>query len=94
MEKYGNKGPVAKFFHKNTGFIVAAILITSLYLVWSYTASEMYFFETWPCWKLNEYLLTSNQYGFPPHDELTEEEHTRLHEIYRECGTPEMLAHK
>ena len=88
-EKYGNKSPLMKFVHKNTGFIVCFGILAVAVPWWFYETNSQEFFEGWSCPQIQIYLLTYNQdvydRGFPDHDHLTEEQHVRLHEIVTEC---------
>ena len=86
MEKYGNKSPAKKFLHRYTGFIVCGALLASTVPLILIILEDQAFFEGWSCGKINQYLLTDEDFGFVSHDELTEEDHLRLHEIYLECG--------
>lgn len=88
MEKYGNKSPVMRFVHKYTGYIVASIILAiavPLYL--DYTAHEE-FFSRWTCPMMENYQMGNATAGeFPMHNDLTEEQHLKFHQIYdRECN--------
>lgn len=85
-DKYANKTPVMRFFHKYTGFIFCAVFLSITIPLWLDYTSNMYFFENWDCGTINAYTLTSRDFGYTPHDELTDEEHVRLHEIFTECN--------
>ena len=74
-DKYAKKTPRMRFFHKHTGSIVLAILITVIFMVWIYNETTKVFFESWSCSQIN---------GMD-HDELLNRDHTRYHEIFEEC---------
>ena len=88
-EKYGNKSPLMKFVHKNTGFLVCFAILAVAVPWWFYETNSQEFFEGWSCPQIQIYLLTYDQdvydRGFPDHGHLTEEQHDRLHEIILEC---------
>ena len=78
-----------KFVHKNTGYIVAAGFIICVVTVWLSLTGEQEFFEKWSCGNLEWYALSYNQkfhkQDFPDHDNLTEEQHRKFHEVIAEC---------
>ena len=98
MEKYGNKTPLMKFVHKYTGFIVCGVILAIAIPLYLYETGEQEFFEKWSCGNLQSYLLTYDQdiyqLDFPDHDHLSEEQHTRLHEVLSECKFEGMFQHK
>ena len=89
MEKYGNKSPFMKFVHKNTGYIVVGIFLAIAIPVFYSMMESQEFFEKWSCGNLEWYALSYNQefhkQNFPDHDNLTEEQHTKFHEVIAEC---------
>ena len=85
-DKYANKSPAMRFFHRYTGYITVAIFLGIVIPAWLYYDSTQFFFEGWDCGTINQYLLTGNDFGFTPHDKLTEDEHIRIHEIYEQCN--------
>ena len=88
-DKYANKSPVMQILHRYTGLIVVMICLPIMVFVWmDYDKSQM-FFEAWPCNTINSYAFLDNVRGFPSHDELSEDEHVRFHEIYEECNSGE-----
>lgn len=98
MEKYGNKTPLMKFLHKNTGFIVCGIILAIAVPLYLYEVNSHEFFESWSCGMMQAYLLTYDQEirdrGYPDHDNLSEKQHIRLHEIIQECNFNGMFEHK
>lgn len=90
MEKYGNKSPFMKFIHKNTGFIVVGVFLAIAIPVYLFTVESQEFFETWSCSRLQSYLLIYDQdlykQNYPDHEHLTEEQHTKFHEVLSECN--------
>ena len=89
MEKYGNKLPLMKFVHKNTGYIVVGVFLAIAVPVFYSMMESQEFFEKWTCPQIQIYLLTYNQdvsdRGFPDHEHLTDEQHDKLHEIVTQC---------
>ena len=89
-KKYDSKNPVVKFVHKNTGFIVMGISVVIIFYAWTLYTEDQEFFSSWSCSKLYGYMVTESNYGYPDHDDLTEAQHLKLHEIYaNECTTDE-----
>ncbi len=44
------------------------------------------FFTAWSCDTLEDYLLDKNVPDeYPSHNDITDEQHIRLHTIYQEC---------
>ena len=89
-KKYDSKNPVVKFVHKNTGFIVMGISVVIIFYAWTLYTEDQEFYSSWSCSKLYGYMVTESNYGYPDHDDLTEAQHLKLHEIYaNECTTDE-----
>jgi len=79
-EKYANKSKVMRFVHKNTGYLVVTVFLliaTVIYFTWE---DERIFFETWSCIHIEDLALDEFN-----HDNLTIDEHFRLHEIIITC---------
>ena len=97
-EKYGNKSPIMKFLHKNTGFLVCFGILAVAVPWYFYETNSQEFFENWSCGTIQSYLLVYDQEtykrDYPDHDHLTEEQHVRLHEIIDECNFSGMFEHK
>jgi len=87
-KKYANKSPLMRFFHKYTGFIVMAIVGTVVIGAWYWydVTDDSVFFEGWLC--INIIKLSLNNFQ---HDNLTEHEHIRLHEISEQCFADEQF---
>lgn len=98
MEKYGNKSPLMKFVHKNTGFLVCFGILAVAVPWWFYEVNSQEFFESWSCSNIQSYLLTYDQEiypnDFPDHNHLSEKQHERLHEIILECDFQKPFEHK
>ncbi len=75
-DKYANKGTISKIFHKYTGYITVGIILSIVFISWSYYESESVFFETWSC----EAILSM------PLDKLSPKEFLRYEEIKGECS--------
>ena len=66
--------------------IIGVIILTA----WTINEQEMEFFHSWNCEKILYYMMSVENYGYPDHDDLTEAQHLKLHEIYaNECTTDE-----
>lgn len=75
MEKYGNKSPAAKIFHKYTGFITVGIVSLIIFAAWYVYESDAVFFEHWSCERVMSMSI----------DSLTPKEYLRFEEIRAEC---------
>ena len=85
MEKYSNKSPVMKILHKYTGFIICGIILAVVVPMYINETSNFEFFERWTCPQLQIYLLLENDSRYPSHDELTPQQHEKLHQVLSEC---------
>ena len=98
MEKYGNKNPLMKFVHKNTGYIICGIILVIAIPLYLNETNSQEFFEKWTCSSLQSYLLTYDQdiykRDFPDHEHLSEQQHIRLHEVVAECNFEGVFEHK
>lgn len=74
-DKYADKPPLARFFHRYTGLITFAIIISIVAVSWLYYENTTVFFEHWSC----------NQVMSMSLDELTPKEFLRYEEIRAEC---------
>lgn len=94
-DKYQNKTPIMRFFHKYTGFIVVGVSIAILAPWIAYSESQVEFFERWPCNIINGYVLVDNNDGNPSYADLTPEQLEKFHVILDECNnepfTPDQL---
>ena len=92
MEKYGTKSPVMKFVHKNTGYIIAGVVLAIIIPLFLSVQEEQAFFEKWSCTKISQYYLSGDAFvGFPSYSELEENEKKRFDQINNECGVLEMF---
>lgn len=92
MEKYGNKSPVMKFVHKNTGYIIAGIALAIIIPVFMSVQEEQAFFEKWSCEKISQYFLSGESFvGFPSYNELEDDQRERFDQIINECGVLDMF---
>ena len=91
MEKYGNKTPVVKFLHQNTGYIIVGIALLVIILVFL-SQGVSPFFDKWSCEKINQYYLSGEAFvGFPSYNELDEKQSQRFQQIINECGVLDMF---
>ena len=86
-DKYANKSPFMQIIHRYTGIIVLAIILPIIIFIWYDYDSNQMFFESWGCSTIYSYILLDRIHYYKTHDELTELEHVRLHEILKECET-------
>ena len=92
MEKYGNKSPLMRFVHKNTGYIIAGVALAIIIPLFLSVQEEQFFFEKWSCAKINQYFLSGDAFvGFPSYNEMTDGERKRFDQINNECGVLEMF---
>lgn len=72
--------------YKWSGPIVFAPLIILGVFTWAYFENEKEFFTSWSCDTIEDYLLNIDvPERFPIHNELTDNQHIKLHKIYQEC---------
>jgi len=76
-----------RFLHKNTGFIVMGTVLTIVLVGWTIYDGELEFFHSWNCEKILYYMMSVESYGYPDHNDLTPEQHIKLHQLYADdCG--------
>ena len=88
-----NNSKLSRFaYYKWSGpiiFIPIIVLAVGVYLYMDY---QQEFFTAWSCETINGYLLDEDvPPKFPKHNELTEKQHVRLHQIYEECQQVQFL---
>ena len=81
-KRYENLPPWKQFLHKNTGFLVMGTVVTIIAIGWTLVEAESEFFHSWNCEKIGYYMMSVESYGYPTHNELTEEQHIKLHKLY------------
>ena len=84
-DKYANKTPLMRFFHKYTGFIFCAIVLSIAIPWWVDYDSNLEFYDRWGCEQIKAYIYTGESFCQTPHDELSNTQHLGLHEIINEC---------
>jgi len=73
-------------YYKWSGPIVFVPLIVLGVFTWAYFENEKEFFTAWSCQTIEDYLLNKDVPDrFPTHNELTENQHIKLHKILDEC---------
>ena len=91
-KRYENLPPWKQFLHKNTGFLVMGTVVTIIAIGWTLVEAESEFFHSWNCEKLAYYMVSNQGYGYPDHDELTEEQHIKLHKLYaNDCSDQKFI---
>lgn len=89
--------PVTKFLHwKYSGLIVVPAAVLLILGGWFWYTSTLEFFDHFSCQGLIDYVRLDKDLGdaYPRHDELTEEQHNRLHVILQPCLEAEFLDDK
>ena len=81
-DKYANKSPIMKALNQNAGFIVVATVVVLIYFGWGAYSDSKDFYEDWGCMKIENYMIDGITFGYPPHNELTDEQHLELHTLY------------
>jgi hypothetical protein len=86
-DKYKDKSAPMRIFHTYTGYIVLVTVLLLIAIAFQLHSDTLYFFESWSCEQMRDYLLNDIQYstGDKKHIDLTNDEHLRLHQIYAEC---------
>ena len=90
-KKYENKSFVMKMFHKYTGFIVMGIIAAIAVPIYLDYETNKEFFHSFSCQDVYDYMMGAS-FGYTPHNELTEEQHMKLHKIYDNCLTNEKFS--
>lgn len=80
--------PLRKFYRwKYSGLIVVPTACALILLFWFYSTSQAEFFDYYSCDTLKNYV---NGIDLPKdlttHDELSEQQHMRLHNLLDECN--------
>lgn len=71
---------------KYSGLIVVPTVMLLIVGGWFYYTSSLEFFDPWSCQTIENYLLDKDvPDDITPHNDLTEEQHLKLHAIYDEC---------
>jgi len=86
--------PITKFLHwKYSGLIVVPAAVLLILGGWFYYTSTLEFFDHFSCQGLIDYATNKHDLGdaYPPHNELTEEQHLHLHEILEPCIEQQFL---
>ncbi len=72
--------------YKYSGLITFAPIIIGAIILAVVVNEEQEFYSAWSCDTLEDYLLDKNVPDeFPNHNDLTDEQHLKLHGIYQEC---------
>lgn len=58
------------------------IFILLVFTAWTMYTGDREFFDSWACGKILYYMLSEENYGYPDHDDLSEELHIKLHQLY------------
>lgn len=67
-------------------------VVTIIAIAWTLVEAESEFFHSWNCEKIAYYMISNQGYGYPDHDELTEKQHLKLHELYaNECSDQKFI---
>ena len=88
-----NDSKISRFaYYKYSGIIVFAPIIIFAIGVYIYIDDQQEFFTAWSCETVNGYLLGDEVPDrFPMHAELTDGQHTKLHQIHDECSKVKFL---
>lgn len=80
-------------YYKYSGPIVFVPLIILAVGVFLYMDYNNEFFSAWSCDTIGSYLLDIDvPEEFPKHNDLTEDQHLKLHKIYQECVDTERFS--
>ena len=91
--KYEKLPAWKRFLHKNTGFIVMGIIGAIILTAWTINEQEMEFFHSWNCEKILYYMMSVENYGYPDHNDLSQEQHLKLHQLYADdCSNDKFQA--
>ncbi len=88
-----NNSKLSRFaYYKYSGIIIFAPIIIFAIGLYVYIDDQNEFYSAWSCETINGYLLNEDVPDeFPLHDELTEKQHVKLHQIYEECQQVQFL---
>jgi hypothetical protein len=80
--------PITKFLHwQYSGLIVVPTACALILLFWFYSTSQAEFFDYWSCETIKNYMMDIDvPDDITPHNDLTEQQHLRLHELLAECN--------
>lgn len=80
--------PLTKFYKwKYSGLIVVPSAVVLILLVWFSYTSSLEFFDYWSCDTISNYMMDVDvPLDITPHNDLTEDQHVKLHGIYQECA--------
>jgi hypothetical protein len=79
--------PLTKFYKwKYSGLIVVPGVVALILLAWFSFTSTLEFYDYWSCETISDYMLGVDvPSDITPHNDLTENQHLKLHGIYQEC---------
>lgn len=79
--------PITKFLHwQYSGLIVVPTAVILILIWWFSATGDMEFYDYWSCNTLADYVDGIDlPDDIPKHDELTQEQHTHLHDLLVEC---------
>ena len=67
-------------------------VVTIIAVAWILNEAESEFFHSWNCEKIGYYMMNVENYGYPDHNDLTEEQHLKLHELYAsDCSDQKII---
>lgn len=82
-------------YYKYSGPMVFIPIIILAVGVYSYMEYEREFFTAWSCETIGDYLLGENvPPEFPKHNDITDEQHIKLHRIIDECNAQAKFSEK
>lgn len=84
-DKYANKSPVMRFFHRYTGFIFCAVFLAVAMPLWFDYQSGLEFFDNWSCELTNKYYLSGEKVNGVSYSEMQGEQLERFEAIMDEC---------
>ena len=68
-------------------------VLTIVLVGWTIYDGELEFFHSWNCEKILYYMMSVENYGYPDHNDLTPEQHLKLHKLYADdCGADKFQA--
>ena len=87
MGKTKTVSPLRKFYRwKWSGLVVVPGACVLILFAWFSMTASFEFFETYSCDTIYNYMMDIDvPKDITPHNDLTENQHLRLHEIYQEC---------